>query len=134
MTMFFTQALIALGLFFIIDMIWLGVIAKKFYRDQLQEKMTDSFNWPAAILFYVIFILGLTFFVIAPNVVTRSVQQALYHGGFFGLICYATYDLTNLATLKNWPLKMTIIDMIWGTILGASVSGLTVWLTIMLFS
>lgn len=113
---------IALPVFFAIDMIWLGLIAKDFYRGQIGSLMKGDINWTAAILFYLLFIVGLVFFVIAPAVEEGSWSYALAIGAFFGFITYATYDLTNLATLKDWPLTVTLVDMAWGSALGASVS------------
>lgn len=79
-------------------------------------------NWTAAIIFYLLFIVGLVVFVVAPSLAKQSWSQALLLGALFGLICYATYDLTNLATIKNWPILVTVVDLIWGTVLSASVS------------
>jgi uncharacterized membrane protein len=111
--------LVTLGAFFIIDMIWLGLVARKFYRDQLGFIMAPKVNWPAAIVFYLLYIIGLIFFVTSPAIMRGSVLYAIFSGAFFGLICYATYDLTNLATLKNWPLKVTLVDLVWGSTLSA---------------
>lgn len=123
--MFFKLFFIALPIFFAIDMTWLGVIAKNVYRQQMGALMTDQVNWIAAISFYVLFLCGLVVFVIMPAVQQKSWTSALTMGAFFGLVTYATYDLTNLAVLKNWPLPITIIDMLWGAVLAASVSTLT---------
>ena len=117
MVKFIQIYLVVLAAFFVIDMIWLGLVAKKFYREQLGSLMRAGVNWPAAIIFYLLFIAGLVFFIVYPAVEQGSWFYALWTGAFFGLICYATYDLTNLATLKNWPLKMTIVDLIWGSVL-----------------
>jgi uncharacterized membrane protein len=117
--------LIALPVFFAIDMLWLGVISKDFYKQQLGYIMTPNVNWYAAIIFYLIFIAGLVLFVISPALAKNSLQHALVFGALFGFITYATYDLTNLATIKDWPLKVTIIDMIWGAVLASSVSTVT---------
>ena len=117
MVKFIQIYLVVLAAFFVIDMIWLGLVAKKFYREQLGSLMRAGVNWPAAIIFYLLFIVGLVFFIVYPAVEQGSWFYALWTGAFFGLICYATYDLTNLATLKNWPLKMTIVDLIWGSVL-----------------
>ena len=87
--------------------------------------MKPDINWFAAIIFYLLFILGLVTFVILPAVEKHSWVHAVLFGAFFGLITYATYDLTNLATLKDWPITVTIVDLIWGTVLAASISGLT---------
>lgn len=111
--------------FFAVDLVWLTLIANKIYKKYLGFIMSPSPNWVAAILFYLLYIAGLVFFVIAPALEKKSWSYALFAGMFFGLITYATYDLTNFATLKDWPLKITIIDLIWGSTLGATVSFLT---------
>lgn len=123
--MFLKLYAIALPVFFVIDMIWLGLVAKDFYRGQIGFLMKTDFNWIAAILFYLLFIGGLIFFVIAPAVEKKSWMDALLIGALFGFMTYATYDLTNLATLKDWPLTVTIVDLAWGTMLAASVSTVT---------
>lgn len=120
--MFLKLYAIALPVFFAIDMVWLGLVAKDFYRAQIGSLMKIDINWIAGITFYLLFIVGLVFFVIAPAVERGSWLYALSIGAFFGLITYATYDLTNLATLKDWPLAVTFVDMAWGSLLGASVS------------
>lgn len=116
---------IALSVFLVIDLIWLGFIAKRFYADQIGFLLKTNVNWIAALFFYALFIAGLVFFVINPAIEQKSLQYAIFAGAFFGLLTYATYDLTNLATLKDWPVLVTIVDMMWGTILAASVSGIT---------
>lgn len=108
--------------FMAIDLIWLGFIAKNLYSKYLGYIMTDKVNWGAAILFYVLFIIGLLFFVISPALDKNSWTYALGAGALYGLLTYATYDLTNLATLKDWPITITVIDMIWGTTLAALTS------------
>jgi len=113
---------IALPVFFIIDMIWLGLVAKKFYRSQIGFLMKTNINWVAAILFYLLFIAGLVFFVLSPAIEKRSLIYAIMAAAFYGLLTYATYDLTNLATLKDWPLLITLVDLIWGMVLSISVS------------
>lgn len=114
--------LITLIVFFVIDMIWLGVVAKGFYRRHLGEFMSPKVNWIAAMLFYLLFIVGLLVFVIRPALTGSAPINALFLGALFGLISYATYDLTNLATIKDWPLIVTVVDLIWGTVLGGVVS------------
>lgn len=113
---------IALPIFFAMDMVWLGVAAKNFYARQIGSLMKANVNWAAAILFYLLFIAGLVVFVIFPALEKGSWMRALLSGALFGLISYATYDLTNLATLKDWPLALTVVDLVWGTVLAASVS------------
>ncbi len=118
--------LLAFVVFFLIDMVWLGLVAKDFYRRHLGAMISDKVNWPAAILFYLLFIAGLLLFVIVPA--QGNALQALWKGALFGLIAYATYDLTNLATLSNWPLTVTLVDLAWGTVLGGAVSFLSTFL------
>lgn len=120
--MFVKLYLIALPVFFVIDMFWLGIVAKSFYQDQIGALMKPDINWIAAIIFYLIFILGLVIFVIGPAVEKGSWTHALIYGALFGFVCYATYDLTNLAVAKDWPLLVTIVDLAWGGVLAASVS------------
>ena len=112
--------------FFLIDMVWLGLVAKGFYRKHLGEALSSRVNWTAAVLFYLLFIFGLVVFVVRPMTIQNSPLNALFLGALLGLVCYATYDLTNLATLKDWPLAVTVVDLIWGTALGASVSFVSV--------
>lgn len=114
--------LISLLAFFAIDMLWLGLAARTFYRRHLGFLMAPSPNWPAAIVFYLLFILGLLVFVILPGLQTGSLKITLLRAALFGLITYATYDLTNLATVKDWPLVVTVVDMIWGVVLSVTVS------------
>ena len=116
---------IAFSIFLAIDMVWLGLIAKNFYGKQLGFLMKTNVNWAAALIFYLIFVAGLLVFVISPALEKQSLMSAVLMGAFFGLVTYATYDLTNLATVKDWPLLVTIIDLIWGTVLAASVSTLS---------
>jgi uncharacterized membrane protein len=123
--MFAKLFLIALPVFFAIDMVWLAVVAKNFYQKQLGFLMKPDINWVAAIIFYLLFISGLIIFVITPAMVKQSWVHALLYGALFGLVSYATYDLTNLATVKDWPLLVTVIDLIWGSVLAASVSVIT---------
>lgn len=123
--MFLKLYAIALPVFFAIDMVWLGLVAKDFYRGQIGSLMKSDINWTAAISFYLLFIVGLVVFVITPAVEKGSWTYALVFGAFFGLITYATYDLTNLATLKDWPILVTLVDLAWGAILAASVSVVT---------
>ncbi|HCT63339.1 MAG TPA: DUF2177 domain-containing protein [Erysipelotrichaceae bacterium] len=105
-----------------IDLIWLGFVAKNIYSKYLGYLMAPKVNWLAALVFYVIFIIGVLYFVIAPSLVDRDFSQLLIRAMLFGFITYATYDLTNLATVRDWPITITIIDLIWGTTLSTSVS------------
>lgn len=120
--MWFKLFAITLPVFFAIDMLWLGVVAKNFYRAQIGSLLKTDVNWSAAILFYLVFIAGIVFFVLAPALEKTSWRHALFAGAAFGFITYATYDLTNLATMKDWPVLVTVVDLAWGTVLSASVS------------
>ncbi len=110
--------------FFAIDMVWLGVVARNFYQNQLGH-LLGPVNWTAAIIFYLLFLVGLMIFVTVPAIEKQSLMHALIFGALFGFFTYATYDLTNLATLKDWPLTVVIVDIIWGAVLSASVAGAT---------
>lgn len=117
--------LISLPIFAAIDLLWIGVIAKNFYKDQIGHLMASEIRWGAVVLFYLLYLFGLVFFAILPAVRENSWIHAMVYGALFGLVCYATYDLTNLATLKKWPVKMVYYDLIWG----AFVSGAVSWIT-----
>lgn len=108
--------------FFAIDMVWLGFVARTFYRKYLGFIMSPNPNWLAAIIFYLLFIVGILVFVVLPGLESGSLQATLLRAALFGLITYATYDLTNLATLKDWPITVTIVDLAWGTVLSTAVS------------
>lgn len=123
--MFLKLYAIAVPIFFAMDMTWLGLIAKKLYREQIGTLLKTDVNWIAAVTFYLLFLSGLVFFVIEPAMHKHSWSDALFRGAFFGLVTYATYDLTNLAVAKDWPLLITVVDMAWGTVLAASVATLT---------
>lgn len=116
---------VALSVFFVIDIIWLGFIAKNFYAKQIGPLLKPEVNWTAAIIFYLLFVLGLVIFVINPAVEKYSLLNALIFGALFGLVCYATYDLTNLALAKDWPLLVTVVDLIWGAFLSSAVAAIT---------
>jgi len=108
--------------FFLIDLLWLGVVARGFYRSQLGSLMADPIVWPVAILFYLLFIAGLIFFAVLPALDAGTWTRALLLGAAFGFFAYMTYDLTNLATLRDWPVTLTVVDIAWGTVLGATVA------------
>jgi uncharacterized membrane protein len=113
---------ITLIAFLAIDMVWLGLVARTFYRNYLGFLMTPTTNWIAAVLFYLLFILGILVFVVVPGLQDNSLKATILRAVLFGLVTYATYDLTNLATVKNWPVLITVIDMAWGTVLSVLVS------------
>lgn len=109
-------------IFFAIDMLWLGVIARSFYREKLSFIFTGQVNWTAAVIFYLIYIAGILYFAILPGIHSDNWKLVLLNGAVLGFLCYATYDLTNMATIKQWPLIVVLVDITWGTILTASVS------------
>lgn len=114
--------LLTVPVFFAIDILWLGYLARGFYREHLGFILSPNVNWTAAIVFYLIFIAGILFFAVLPALEKGSIGNALLLGALFGFFTYATYDLTNLATLKDWPLIVVIVDIIWGSVLCASVA------------
>jgi len=103
--------------FFVIDILWLGVVAKGFYRRKLSFVLSDHVNWPAAVIFYLIYIAGILFFAVRPALSSNSWREAALLGGLFGFFTYATYDLTNLATIKDWPIAIVVVDILWGVCL-----------------
>ncbi len=132
----FTKLLILYGLtapvFFALDMAWLGLVATKFYHRQIGHLMTDHVKWSAALIFYFAFIAGIIIFAVLPAVEKESFGRAILLGALFGFFTYATYDLTNLATLKDWPLVVTVTDIVWGMVLTAAVSGAGYWIAVKL--
>ena len=122
MMKYFKLYLVSLAAFFAIDMLWLGLVARSFYRQYLGFLMAPSPNWFVAIIFYLLFVVGILVFVVLPGLGANSLKTTLTRAALFGLITYATYDLTNLATLKDWPALLSIVDMLWGTFLSVSVS------------
>lgn len=121
---FFMLFVIAIPTFILFDLLWLGVIAKNFYQSNLGH-LLGPVQWPAAVAFYLIFLLGLVYFALMPAVASNTFSKALILGALYGFFTYATYDLTNLATLRDWPLPLTIVDIAWGTALGALVASVT---------
>jgi uncharacterized membrane protein len=111
-----------LAVFFAVDMFWLGVVSREFYKKQLGFLMAPDINWYAALLFYFLFIAGILVFVVLPGLKENDLPMTLVKAALFGLITYATYDLTNLATIKAWPLIITVVDLVWGMVLTTVVS------------
>ena len=111
--------------FFIIDLIWLGVVARGFYQKNLKYILRPDVNWTAAIIFYLVYIAGILIFAVLPGMAEDSWQHAALWGALFGFFTYATYDLTNLALLKDWPLNIVIVDILWGVVLCTVVATLS---------
>lgn len=112
-------------IFFAIDMVWLGVVARNLYKQKLGFILSPEVNWAAAIIFYLIYIGGILFFAVLPASKEMSWQTALLNGALLGGMCYATYDLTNMATIAKWPLEIVVIDIVWGMVLTGSVATLS---------
>ncbi|UCF21478.1 MAG: DUF2177 family protein [Gemmatimonadota bacterium] len=113
---------ISLVTFLLLDFAWLGLIARGFYRQHLGHLLSPDVRWGAAISFYLLFVAALVVFAVLPAVERGSLVRALLLGGFFGVVAYATYDLTNLATLKGFPSLVAVVDMTWGCALSATVA------------
>jgi len=122
LTRYILLYLATVPVFFLIDLVWLGVVARDFYRSQIGSLMADPIVWWAAILFYLLFIAGIIFFAVLPGLDAGSWTKALALGAAFGFFAYMTYDLTNLATLRGWPITLVVVDIAWGTVLAASVA------------
>lgn len=124
--------LLTVPVFFAVDMLWLGFVARNFYAKQLHAFLSPNINWTAAIIFYLIYIVGIVYFAVIPGMEKNSLKIVLTHAAMFGGIAYATYDLTNLATLHNWPIPIVIVDICWGialtTIVAAASYSIAQWL------
>jgi uncharacterized membrane protein len=118
---------LSVPIFFLIDMVWLGLIAKGFYQEKIGHLLGEV-QWVPAVIFYLLFLVGLTFFATYPGVQAGSLKTSILYGAMFGFFTYMTYDLTNLATLKGWPLSIVFVDVLWGAILGGVVAGLVAYI------
>jgi len=118
-----------------LDLLWLGVIAKSFYRDGIGHLMADPPNLVAGGVFYLLYPVGVLLFAVAPAAWTGGLaasaelpwSRAVLAGALFGFFAYATYDLSNLATLRGWPLRVTLVDIVWGTALTAAAAAAGRW-------
>lgn len=119
------QFFVALGSFLVVDGLWLTLIAKNFYNKHLGYIMSKNPNLLAAGLFYLIYIFAMVVLIVSPGIEKGSFWSTVLSGALFGLCCYATYDLTNLATVQGWPLVVTIVDLIWGTVLSATIAAIS---------
>ena len=113
----------SLGVFLLVDLLWLGFLARSFYRRQLGPLLRPDVRWLPAILFYLAFVAGILIFAAIPAIERGSLARALLFGALFGAIAYATYDLTNLATLRDFPPVVAVVDIAWGGFLAALVAG-----------
>lgn len=120
MSQFLVAFVAALVAFCVCDFVWLGFVAKDFYRGQIGALLRDPPNWGAAALFYPLYAAGVVFFCVEPAVAQGSFGRALGTGLLLGLLCYATYDLSNLATLKGWTASIVVVDVLWGAAVTAA--------------
>lgn len=117
----------------VLDFLWLGVISKNFIQKEIGHLMAENFNVIAAGLFYLIYVAVLLILIVLPVMKDCNWGKLITNASLFGMICYATYDLTNLATLKNWPVQMTIVDILWGTFVTIATAAATYYASIKLF-
>jgi uncharacterized membrane protein len=120
---------LTLIVFLALDALWLGVVARGFYAAQLGALMRESSNFVAAGGFYLAYVGGIVFFAVAPALAEGSWRKAAVHGALLGLLAYGTYDMTNLATLKNWPVAMSVVDIAWGGFLTGAAAVLGFFMT-----
>lgn len=113
-----------LGVLVGLDALWIGVVMKSFYKKYLGYLMGENFMIAPAVLFYLLYAFGIMYFVVAPALVEKSLTMAITRGAILGLLAYATYDLTNHATVARWPAIVTVVDILWGVIVTALVSAI----------
>ena len=111
------------AMLFACDLVWLGVVAKDFYRRYLPTLLRPDVRWGPGLLFYALYVAALIVFVLQPALERQSLGRAVALGAFFGLTAYATYDLTSLALIRDFPTLVAVVDIAWGTALTAAVSG-----------
>jgi uncharacterized membrane protein len=118
---------VCLVAFLLVDFAWLVVMSPRFYEPRIGHLMADQVTWLAAIVFYLLFVVGVVVLVVAPGLSAGAPGSTLARAALLGVIAYATYDLTNLATLRDWPLSVTVVDIVWGAVLSVIVAfvGLT---------
>jgi len=122
---FFKLYTVAVVTFLVVDLLWLGIVARSFYQTQIGHLIRSEVNWIAAVLFYLVFVIGIVVLVVRPAIERHSLGQAVLLGALFGLVTYSAYDLTNLATLESFPMTVAVVDLAWGTILCSTVSTVT---------
>jgi uncharacterized membrane protein len=121
-----TLYLIALAVFLPIDLLWIGVVARDFYRDSMGALMADRPRMAIGLIFYALFLVGLVIFGMRAGIAANDWKPAALWGALFGFFCYATYDLTCLAVMKDYPVKLALVDLAWGTIISGVTSALAV--------
>lgn len=130
MTKLIVAYLATMVVFFAIDFVWLTTVAQKFYNDQIGDLLLDKFRAEIAVGFYLVYLGGVIFFAVNPALKAESVAMGFLYGALFGFFCYATYDLTNLATLKSYTTTVAVVDMAWGTALTGVSAALGTWITL----
>jgi len=123
----------ALLVFVLADMVWLGTMVSRLYRPTIGDLLLSGVNLPPAILFYLVYPVGLVIFAIVPALKSGNIATALFLGALFGFFTYATYDLTNQATLRAWSTTLTVADIAWGSILGGISALASAWIVNKLF-
>jgi uncharacterized membrane protein len=118
----------ALVVFVVVDMVWLGTMSGRFYKPIMGDILAPQFNMAAAAVFYLLYPIGLVVFAINPALKAGAVSTALVYGALFGFFTYATYDLTNQVTLRNWSSLLSAVDMAWGSFLGAVTAASAFWI------
>jgi uncharacterized membrane protein len=114
--------LLTLPVFAAVDLVWIGVLARNLYKDNLGHLLSPTVNWTAAGAFYLLYIAGILYFAVVPALAAGTLSRALINGALFGFFTYTTYELTNMATLPAWPLKVVLLDTMWGVVLCATVA------------
>lgn len=122
-SLFFTSII-----FLVVDIIWLSIMVKHFYRPNLGLLLTDKPVMWAAVSFYLIYVLGLSVIILQPALNNDSVSQAFWTGIVFGVVAYGTYNLTNMATINNWSAKVVLVDIVWGGFLTGFSSSIGIFL------
>jgi len=117
MLKYFAAYAVTATVFLLVDMVWLGFAARAFYRTNIGALLADQINVSAAVIFYLLYIVGIVIFAISPALESGSWRTSLIMGSLFGFFAYATYDMTNLATLRDWPVAVAVVDMAWGAFL-----------------
>ena len=128
MKTYFVAYLSTLIIFVVIDLVWLSSMADRLYRPMLGDLLAPSFQLAPAAAFYLLYAAGLTFLAVRPGLAAGSFATAVLHGAVLGFTAYATYDLTNQSTLKNWSTVLTVADLAWGTFLSAVAAGSGQWI------
>ena len=100
-----------------LDMLWLGLVAKPFYHKHLASLLRPDVQWVPALAFYLLYVAAIVVFVVQPAVEKESLARAVGMGAFFGLVAYATYDLTSMALIRDFPLVVVLVDLAWGAVL-----------------